>query len=92
MNGRDIVEPGETIVFKDAIPAKVSAFPAATQNIATINNLGCKYLIQLPSMDTDNLLSLLHLLPVGIFLVNREDRIIWINKTLCEQTGLKQGN
>lgn len=46
-------------------------------------------MIQLPSMDTDNLLSLLHLLPVGIFLVNREDRIIWVNKTMCEQTGLE---
>ncbi len=46
-------------------------------------------MIQLPSLDTDNLLSLLHLMPVGIFLVNKEDRIVWVNKTLCEQVGLE---
>ncbi len=46
-------------------------------------------MIQLPPKDSDNLLSLLHLLPVGIFLVNKDDRIIWVNKTLCEQTNLE---
>ena len=46
-------------------------------------------MIQLPSLDSDNLLSLLHLLPVGIFLVNADDRIIWVNKTLCEQIGFE---
>jgi GGDEF domain-containing protein len=28
-------------------------------------------------------------MPVGIFLVNSDDRIIWVNKTLCEQVGLE---
>lgn len=46
-------------------------------------------MIQLPSLDSDNLLSLLHLLPVGIFLVNSDNRIIWVNKTLCDQVGLE---
>ncbi len=46
-------------------------------------------MIRLPSLDTDNLLSLLHLMPVGIFLVNAEDRIVWVNKTLCEQVGIE---
>lgn len=46
-------------------------------------------MIQLPSLDSDNLLSLLHLMPVGLFLVNAENRIIWVNKTLCEQVGLE---
>ena len=46
-------------------------------------------MIQLPSLDSDNLLSLLHLMPVGIFLVNSDDRIIWVNKTLCDQVGLE---
>ena len=46
-------------------------------------------MIQLPSLDSDNLLSLLHLMPVGIFLVNAENRIIWVNKTLCDQVGLE---
>jgi GGDEF domain-containing protein len=45
--------------------------------------------IQLPSLDSDNLLSLLHLIPVGIFLVNSDDRITWVNKTLCDQVGLE---
>jgi len=45
--------------------------------------------IQLPSLDSDNLLSLLHLMPVGIFLVNSDNRIIWVNKTLCDQVGLE---
>ena len=46
-------------------------------------------MIQLPSLDSDNVLSLLHLMPVGIFLVNSDNRIVWVNKTLCEQTGLE---
>lgn len=46
-------------------------------------------MIQLPSLDSDNLLSLLHLIPVGIFLVNSDNRIIWVNKTLCDQVGLE---
>lgn len=45
--------------------------------------------IQLPTLDSDNVLSLLHLMPVGIFLVNSDNRIIWVNKTLCEQIGLE---
>ena len=46
-------------------------------------------MIQLPSLDSDNLLSLLHLMPVGIFLLNSENRIIWVNKTLCDEVGLE---
>ncbi len=46
-------------------------------------------MIQLPSLDSDNLLSLLHLMPVGIFLVNSDNRLIWVNKTLCDQVGLE---
>ncbi len=46
-------------------------------------------MIQLPSLESDNLLSLLHLMPVGIFLVNSDNRIIWVNKTLCDQVGLE---
>jgi GGDEF domain-containing protein len=46
-------------------------------------------MIQLPSLDSDNILSLLHLIPVGIFLVNSDNRIIWVNKTLCDQVGLE---
>lgn len=46
-------------------------------------------MIQLPSLDSDNLLSLLHLMPIGIFLVNSDNRIIWVNKTLCDQVGLE---
>ena len=46
-------------------------------------------MIQLPSLDSDNLLSLLHLMPVGIFLVNSDNRIIWVNKTLCDQVGVE---
>jgi GGDEF domain-containing protein len=46
-------------------------------------------MIQLPSLNPDNILSLLHLLPVGLFLVNADGRIIWVNKTLCDQTGLE---
>jgi len=45
--------------------------------------------IQLPTLNSDNVLSLLHLMPVGIFLVNSDSRIIWVNKTLCEQVGLE---
>jgi GGDEF domain-containing protein len=45
--------------------------------------------IQLPSLNSDKVLSLLHLMPVGIFLANSENRIIWVNKTLCEQVGLE---
>ncbi|MBL1142606.1 MAG: diguanylate cyclase [Proteobacteria bacterium] len=46
-------------------------------------------MIQLPTLNSDNVLSLLHLMPVGIFLVNSDNRIIWVNKTLCEQVGLE---
>lgn len=46
-------------------------------------------MIQLPSLDSDNLLSLLHLMPIGIFLTNSDSRIIWVNKTLCDQVGLE---
>jgi GGDEF domain-containing protein len=45
--------------------------------------------IQLPTLNSDSVLSLLHLMPVGIFLVNSDSRIIWVNKTLCEQVGLE---
>lgn len=46
-------------------------------------------MIQLPSLNSDNLLSLLHLMPIGIFLVNSDNRIIWVNKTLCDQIGVE---
>ncbi len=46
-------------------------------------------MIQLPTLNSDNVLSILHLMPVGIFLVNSDNRIIWVNKTLCEQIGLE---
>lgn len=45
--------------------------------------------IQLPTLNSDNVLSLLHLMPAGIFLANSDSRIIWVNKTLCEQVGLE---
>lgn len=46
-------------------------------------------MIQLPSLDSDKLLSLLHLMPIGIFLVDSDNRITWVNKTLCDQVGLE---
>ncbi|MEM6998817.1 MAG: PAS domain-containing protein [Pseudomonadota bacterium] len=46
-------------------------------------------MITLPSLDIDNLLSLLHLMPIGIFLVNKDGRIVWVNNTLCEQTNME---
>ncbi len=45
--------------------------------------------IQLPKLNSDNVLSLLHHMPVGIFLINSDNRIIWVNKTLCEQLNLE---
>ena len=46
-------------------------------------------MIQLPTLNSDNVLSILHLMPVGIFLVNSDNRIVWVNKTLCDQLGLE---
>ncbi|MEE8320457.1 MAG: PAS domain-containing protein [Gammaproteobacteria bacterium] len=43
----------------------------------------------LSSLDSFGLLNLLHLLPVGIFLVGTDNRIVWVNNTLCSQIGLE---
>ena len=71
------------------LSAKVSSFTVDTP-LTTVNiNIQGDSVIQLPSLDSDNLLSLLHLMPVGIFLVNSDNRIIWVNKTLCDQVGVE---
>jgi len=55
----------------------------------TSKTSGGQHLIQIPNLESNELLALLHLLPIGIFLVDGEGQIIWVNKTLCAQINMQ---
>lgn len=45
-------------------------------------------MLNLPTLNNEDLLLLINNLPIGIFLVDKQKQIVWVNDTLCELVGL----